>query len=76
MSEDPWHKIPSAAQYAGVKPRTFRKWIHGGLLRVNRVNGTILVSESAIDDFLRGHQVQGPTLTKAERIASEMVKGL
>jgi len=51
-----WGKIPSAALYAGVSPRTLRKWLKKGL-RHSKPMGAILIKFSDIDKFLGNHVV-------------------
>jgi excisionase family DNA binding protein len=52
-----WAKVKDAAKYAGVSVRTLRDWLKDGL-RHSRVRGTILISYTALDEYLRGFEVR------------------
>ena len=47
-----WGKIKSASEYAGVSPRTLRKWLKRGLKHARLPSGTILIKYDAVDEFL------------------------
>lgn len=46
-----WIKVPIAARYAGVSARTVREWLKNGLPH-SRVGGCVLVSYSALDEYI------------------------
>ena len=52
-NEARWGKVPQSAKYAGVSPRTFRKWLKEGLRHSRLPSGTILTNRCDIDDFIR-----------------------
>jgi len=52
-----WAKVKEASAYAGVKPRTFRKWFSEGLRSVRTPTGTILVKLEWIDIFLERFEI-------------------
>lgn len=54
---DGWAKIPEAARYAGMKPRSFREWLREGLKHSRLPSGTILIRYSDIDSFLEKFRV-------------------
>ena len=45
-------KIPDAAAYAGISPRTLRSWLKMGLLYSKMPTGAILIKFKNIDDFI------------------------
>lgn len=56
MSEDRWLSIAEAAAVIGVHPRTLRRYIKDGKLRVSRVSSQVVrISRNDIDDFLRAN---------------------
>ena len=55
---DGWAKIRSSSQYAGVSPRTLRKWLKRGLKHSRLPSGTILIQYSAVDEFLATYEAQ------------------
>jgi len=70
---DGWRKVKEAAAYAGVSPRTLRNWINQGLAHSRMPTGTILIHRDQIDKFISRYQA---TENKAQKIASEFLKGL
>lgn len=67
-----WMRLKSAAAFCDVSPRTLRRWLQEGL-RHSRISGVPYVSEQALDEFMKTHEVSSD---RAERIAAEMVGGL
>ena len=59
-SPDPrgYGKVKEAARYAGVSPRTLRKFLRQGLKHVRLPTGTILIRYGWIDEFLEGFEVE------------------
>ena len=68
---DGWGKVRQAAQYAGLKERTFRDLLKTGLLHSRLPSGTILIRFSDIDLFLQKFQVKE---NQVETLVSEAVK--
>lgn len=64
-----WSKIPGAAAYAGVSPRTFRDWLKAGLIHAKLPTGTILVQYTDIDTFLKRFNVT----PKGEKMIDDIV---
>jgi len=71
-----WAKVKKASAYAGVSERTFRSWLSKGLRHARLPSGAILVSYSAIDEFLASFEVGGEDLSNLDRIVGEMVEGM
>jgi DNA-binding transcriptional MerR regulator len=70
-----WAKIRSAAAYAGVSPRTLRKWLQQGLRHSRLPSGTIIISLAAIDEFLSSFEVETNKLEQiVDEIAEELMK--
>ena len=69
-----WGKIKDAASYAGVQPRTFRKWFAEGLRYVKAPTGAILVNLEWIDAFLERHVVDDDSGT--DQIVNEALEGV
>ena len=59
-SPDPrgYGKVKEAARYAGVSPRTLRKFLKQGLKHVRLPTGTILIRYGWIDEFLGRFEVE------------------
>lgn len=57
-----WAKIPQAARFAGVSPRTIRSWLKAGLNHSRLHSGTVLISLTDLDGFLRGFSVKDDRL--------------
>ena len=59
-SPDPrgYGKVKEAARYAGVSPRTLRKFLKQGLKHVRLPTGTILIRYGWIDEFLARFEVE------------------
>ena len=59
-SPDPrgYGKVKEAARYAGVSPRTLRKFLRQGLKHVRLPTGTILIRYGWIDEFLERFEVE------------------
>jgi predicted site-specific integrase-resolvase len=53
-----WTKIKAASAYAGISPRTMRRWLKQGLRHARLPSGTILIQYSAIDEFLANYEAQ------------------
>lgn len=71
---DGWAKIKAASQYAGVSPRTLRKWLKRGLKHSRLPSGTILIRYSAIDQFLVSYEAQDNEIDRiVERIGKEIL---
>ena len=51
-------KVKEAARYAGVSPRTLRKFLKQGLKHVRLPTGTILIRYGWIDEFLERFEVE------------------
>jgi hypothetical protein len=68
-----WAKIKPASAYAGVSPRTFRKWPKKGLRHARLPSGTVLIRYEAIDEFISKHEEQQNTV---DRIVAELEKEL
>ena len=68
-----WGKVREAAAYAGVSPRTLRKWVNQGLAISRMPSGTILIHRDQIDRYISRYKA---TERKAQKIASEFLKGL
>ena len=51
-------KVKEAARYAGVSPRTLRKFLRQGLKHVRLPTGTILIRYGWIDEFLELFEVE------------------
>jgi len=51
-------KVKEAARYAGVSPRTLRKFLKQGLRHVRLPTGTILIRYGWIDEFLGRFEVE------------------
>jgi len=51
-------KVKEAARYAGVSPRTLRKFLKQGLRHVRLATGTILIRYDWIDEFLGEFEVE------------------
>lgn len=67
-----WLKPSEASLYSGVSLKVFRAWLKEGLRHSRLPNGRILVSISAIDEFLTSYEV-GSTTRQA---AAELLEGL
>jgi hypothetical protein len=65
-------KPSEAAGYSGVSLKVFRSWLKDGLRHSQLPNGRILVSISAIDEFLNSFEVQ----STASQAAGELLEGL
>jgi hypothetical protein len=68
-----WTKIKAASVYAGISPRTMRKWLNQGLRHSRLPSGTIILSFDAVDEFLSSFEVQND---EVERIVEELEKQL
>jgi predicted site-specific integrase-resolvase len=66
-----WGKIKAASAYAGVSPRTMRKWLKQGLRHSRLPSGTIIISFDAIDEFLSSFEVQND---EVDQIIEEITK--
>ena len=51
-------KVKEAARYAGVSPRTLRKFLRQGLKHARLPTGTILIRYGWIDEFLERFEVE------------------
>ena len=70
-----WAKIMPASQFAGVSPRTMRKWLKEGLRHSRLPSGTIIISFDAIDEFLSSFEVQNDEVNQiVEEISKEVLK--
>ena len=70
-----WAKIKEASKYAGVSPRTLRKWLDRGLKHARLPSGTILIRFHAIDEFLAAYEAQDNEVDRAiEKIVEEVLK--
>ena len=70
---DGWAKIKPASAYAGVSPRTMRKWIKQDLRHARLPSGTILIKYEAIDEFISKYEKQQ---NDADLIVAELEKEL
>jgi hypothetical protein len=70
----PWHTIKSATEtHVHVSKNTFRSWLKAGLEHVRLPSGTILVSDEAIDSFLKGFLV---SRNQVDEVVDAVMKGL
>lgn len=67
-----WAKVPQAAEYAGLKPRTFRELLKQGLPHARLSSGTILIKITDIDEYLSKFSQRN---NEAEKIARELFNG-
>ncbi len=69
-----WAKIKYASEYAGVSPRTLRKWLKRGLKHSRLPSGTILIKYDAIDEFLATYEAQNNEVDRlVETIEKELL---
>jgi hypothetical protein len=68
-----WARITAAAEYAGVKPRTFRDWLKAGLKHSRMPSGLVLIKISDIDIFLESFT---ENKNRVDAIVSEVMEGL
>jgi len=68
-----WARIKEGAKHSGVKERTFRDWLKGGLKHSRLPSGTVLIKFSDIDSFLEKFQVNEDQI---EKIVGETLKEL
>lgn len=66
-----WVKVKAASVYAGVSPRTLRKWLKRGLKHSRLPSGTILVKYESIDEFLAAFEACD---NEIERMVDEIEK--
>ena len=66
-------KIKEAARYAGVSPRTLRKFLKQGLKNVRLPTGTILIRYSWIDEFLGEFEV-GTGQDRLDKLVEEVTR--
>ncbi len=66
-----WAKIKPASAYAGVSPRTMRKWLNEGLKHSRLPSGTIIIGFDAIDEFLSSFEIQ---IDEVDKIVEEITK--
>lgn len=69
-----WAKVKTAAGYAGVSPRTFRKWLKDGLRYVKAPSGAILIKLEWIDEYLENFEIKNSN--QVDQIVTETLKGL
>jgi excisionase family DNA binding protein len=52
--------VPEASDYFGVEERTLRTWIKKGLLKAEKLAGSVRISREAIKEFrLKGQEKLG-----------------
>ena len=68
-------KVKEAARYAGVSPRTLRKFLRQGLKHARLPTGTILIRYGWIDEFLGRYVEDGHDRVDklVEEITQEMI---
>ena len=66
-------RVRQAAEYAGVKERTFRSWLKQGLRHSRLPSGTVLVSFQAIDEYVGSFEVSE---SKIDEIVDGVIKEL
>ena len=66
-------KIKEAARYAGVSPRTLRKFLRQGLKHVRLPTGTILIRYGWIDEFLGEFEV-GTGQDRLDKLVEEVTR--
>ena len=71
-----WTKIPEAAAYAGVSPRTFRGWLKAGLIHAKLPTGTILVQYTDIDTYLKRFNVTQKGEARVDQIVNQLTQDL
>jgi excisionase family DNA binding protein len=72
---DGWAKIKETSRYAGVSPRTLRKWLERGLKHARLPSGTILIRYTAVDEFLAAYEEQDNEIDRmVEEISKEVLK--
>ena len=59
-----WSKIKIAAKYAGVSERTMWVWLKQGLRHSKLPSGHVLISYTAIDEYLQQYQVDESAVDK------------
>lgn len=52
-----WANVKNAAKYADVSEKTMRKWLTEGLIHSRLPSGTIRISYTDIEDFLKQYIV-------------------
>jgi hypothetical protein len=52
-----WNRINKAATKSDVSPRQVRRYLKEGL-RHSRIHGTVFISDEALDEFFKRHEVQ------------------
>jgi DeoR/GlpR family transcriptional regulator of sugar metabolism len=52
-----WNRIKKAADRQDVSPRQMRRYLKEGL-RHSRIHGTVFISDEALDEFFKRHEVQ------------------
>lgn len=68
-----WFKIPAAAEYMGLSPRSVRPMLKQGLKHSKLPSGTILMSIKWIDEYLESFQIsENETKQPAQMIESEV----
>jgi predicted site-specific integrase-resolvase len=65
-----WAKIKGSSEYAGVSPRTLRRWFKMGLEHSRMPGGTILINKNSIDQFLKQYTVSE---NEAEQLANQVM---
>jgi predicted site-specific integrase-resolvase len=65
-----WFRIPQAAEYAGVSPRTLREWMREGL-KYSRIHGIVLLKPEWIDEFVERF---AGTSNRADEIAEGLMR--
>jgi hypothetical protein len=64
-----WNRIKKAATMSDVSPRQVRRFLSQGL-RHSRINGTVFISDEALDEFFKRHEVQ---VDEAQKIVDEVM---
>ena len=69
-----WLKIKKASQYAGVSPRTFRKWLKSGLCHAKLPSGLILIRADQIDEWMKRYETSSNQIDKVVDFLMEDLK--
>jgi hypothetical protein len=67
-----WLRVKRVAERADTSTRTVRRWMKSGL-RHSRISGIPYISESALDEWMRAHEVADDP---AVRIADDVLREL
>jgi hypothetical protein len=68
-----WGKVKSAAEYAGMSPRTVSDWLKAGLKHSRLPSGAVLIRFSDIDEYLERFTVDE---NMVDQMVDEITKDL